>query len=58
MSPHHFDYSPEKTKAERRERKKEKKREKQNQGKGVKLLANLVAERAKKIEEAEKKEKE
>ncbi len=43
---HHWDYGPDKTKAERRERGKEKKRERMEQGKIVKLLFRLSMERA------------
>ncbi|KKL73615.1 hypothetical protein LCGC14_2073090 [marine sediment metagenome] len=42
----HWDYGPDKTKAERRERGKEKKRERMGAGKSVKLLFRLSMERA------------
>lgn len=42
----HWDYPPDKTKAERRERAEEKKRERMNQGKGVKLRARIIQEKA------------
>ncbi len=44
----HWDYGPDKTKAERRERGKEKKRECMDSGKRVKLLTRLTQERAEK----------
>ncbi len=43
---HHWDYEPDKTRAERRERAKEKKRERMDSGKSVKLLYQLSMERA------------
>ena len=46
--PHHWDYGPDKTKAERRERAKEKKKERMDAGKGVKLRAQMIQERAEK----------
>ncbi len=42
----HWDYGPDKTKAERRERGKEKKRERMDAGKKVKLLNELAMKRA------------
>ena len=50
---HHHDYA-DKTKAERRERKKEKRREKMDQGKRVKMIAQLIQERAAEIERQRK----
>ena len=44
--PHHWDYGPDKTKAERRERAKGKKKERMDAGKGVKLRAQIIQERA------------
>ena len=44
---HHYDFA-EKTKAERRERAKEKKKERMDAGKGVKLRARIIQERAEK----------
>ena len=43
---HHWDYGPDKTKAEKRERKKEKRREDMDAGKRVKLLHELAMKRA------------
>ena len=50
---HHYDYA-DKAKAERRERKKEKRREKMDQGKRVKMIAQLIQERAAEIERQRK----
>ena len=43
---HHWDYGPNKTKAERRERAGEKKKERMDQGKRVKAQQRLIEERA------------
>ena len=51
---HHYDFQG-KTKSERRERGREKKKERMNQGKGVKLRARIIqdkAEEVKKLEDA------
>ncbi len=46
---HHWDYSG-KTKSERRERGVEKRRERMNQGKGLKVLHQIIMDRAAKAE--------
>ncbi len=48
----HWDYGPDKTKAERRERGEEKKRERMDSGKRVKLLTHLTQERAEKASQS------
>ncbi len=54
----HWDYGPDKTKAERRERAGEKKKERMDQGKRVKAQQRLIEERAAKAaKEIEEKRK-
>ena len=61
IMPNHWDYGPDKTRAERRERAAEKKRERMDSGKKLKLLSAIILKRSleaqKEADEAKKKGK-